>query len=157
METKDCINNKEIKDLNQLLKNIEEALVERLKKAKGEINTKILIKIYLMEYTITKFKIPKEINDFRIPSKEKTSRESPLIEITELSFCISLENVIGEWYKFSPICLIESDISEFKLIIWSHRKNEKFIQIPKTINLKINFEGFSTDVTPKWEKSNLKP
>ena len=117
----------------------------------------ILIKIYLIEYTITKFKIPKEINDFRIPSKEKTSRESPLIEITELSFCISLENVIGEWYKFSPICLIESDISEFKLIIWSHRKNEKFIQIPKTINLKINFEGFSTDVTPKWEKSNLKP
>lgn len=96
METKDCINNKETKDLNQLLKNIEEALVERLKKAKGEINTKILIKIYLIEYTITKFKIPKEINDFRIPSKEKTSRESPLIEITELSFCISLENVIGE-------------------------------------------------------------
>ena len=31
------------------------------------------------------------------------------------------------------------------------------MQIPKTINLKINLDGFSDSVTPKWENSKRKP
>ena len=50
-----CINNKENKFFNQVLKNQDVASKVKLKKAKGESSTKTLIIIYLKEYENTKF------------------------------------------------------------------------------------------------------
>ena len=100
--------------------------------------------------------MPKEIIDLIIPSNENISRLSESMEITELSFWISVENEIGQWNKLSPICLIALDIEEFINIICSQINSEKFIQIPKKINLKIKLEGLSDSVIPKWENKYLK-
>ena len=101
--------------------------------------------------------MPKEIIDLIIPSNENISRLSESMEITELSFWISVENEIGQWNKLSPICLIALDIEEFINIICSQINSEKFIQIPKKINLKIDLESLSDSVIPKWENSKRKP
>ena len=61
IDTKFWIKSKEIKDLHQDLKIIEEGAVVKQIKAKGESNINTLINTYLIEYVITKFKIPKEI------------------------------------------------------------------------------------------------
>lgn len=40
-------------------------------------------------------------------------------------------------------------------MISSQMNKEKFIQIPKMINLKMNFEGLSDSMIPKCDNKNL--
>ena len=112
IDTKFWIKSKEIKDLNQDLKIIEEGSVVKQIKAKGESNINTFINTYLIEYVITKFNIPKEIMLLTIPSKEKISKESSFIEITEFNLVIRVEKEMGKLYIFSPICLIVLENSE---------------------------------------------
>lgn len=58
--------------------------------------------------------MPKETILFSIPSKEKISKESPFIEITEFNLLINVEKDIGKLYNFSPINLRALEIKEFK-------------------------------------------
>lgn len=81
-------------------------------KAKGESNINTFIKTYLIEYVITKFNIPKEIILLIIPSKEKISKESLLIEIIEFNLLTRVEKEIGKLYMFSPICLMVLENNE---------------------------------------------
>lgn len=90
-----------------------------------------------------------------IPSKEKISKLSEFTEIIEFNFWIKVEKEILQPNKFSPACLIAFDREALIYMIWSQINREKFIQILKIINLKINLEGFSASVTPRCEKSNL--
>ena len=66
-----CTKRREIKFFNHTLKNHSEEVVIKLKKAKGDISTKIWSITYLKELLKIKFINPKDVNDFTIPSKEK--------------------------------------------------------------------------------------
>jgi len=93
MVIKSCINKREKKDLNQLLKNQLKESKEALRIAKGDkiINTFIIIR--RIEYENIKEIRPILQNDFSIPVNEKTSKEFPFIEITEFN---SVTNVLNE-------------------------------------------------------------
>lgn len=113
------------------MKNQEVASKVRLKKAKGDNNTKTLIIIYLKEYEKTRFSKESVNVPFINPSIEKISIEFELMDIFVLIVFISPENDICFPKRFSPKVLIANEILEFKSKIIVIIKNEKFIKIPK--------------------------
>ena len=80
---------------------------------------------------------------FIIPFIEKISKEFECIEMVEFILVINWEKFM-EWLKrFSPKYLIEEEILSNKSKNIDKTENEKFIKIPKIINLIMKAKGFS--------------
>ena len=105
-----CINNKENKFFNQVLKNQDVESSVKLRKAKGERYTKTLTIIYLKEYENIKF--TKETVNVPLinPSNEKISMELELIAIFVLIVLINSEKQISLFKIFSPKALMDNVI-----------------------------------------------
>ena len=147
--------NKDKKDFIQALNKIDVFLLHSDKKQNGDNKTKILISTYLIEYVITKFNNPNDINDFIIPSIENMFKLLSLFDNILFNFNIKFEKHIWVLNKFSQISLTKFVIKEIRYINSSQIKKEKFIQIAHKINLNINWKGLSTWTSSRRERINL--
>ena len=89
-----------------------------------------------------------------MPSSENISKLLFMDKI-EFNWEIKVEKHTLLLNKPSPICRIAVEIKDTIYIISSQINNEKFIQIEYKINFNKKWEGLSTWVIPKWDKSNL--
>ena len=113
-EVSSSTNNKAKILFNHDLKNTHVVGVERVKKAKGEININILSITYLREYEKIILKKLKEKISFKIPSIEKKLFELVSILIIVFKTSINLEKEISISNKLVPRSRIADDINEFR-------------------------------------------